>query len=158
MKDVFDSTKNWSLLTEEVHLVKEIDGEWLTIFRNQHSIMIGELKQNWLGIWKLQDERGKESSLASIYFPPGKEDEITWSGSEVEEQEVGYYFGQIINPKIQKIDVETKQDFYEEVPIITTNGKRFFFKKVKGKLVLPVNIRGLSETGAVVYSTLPENP
>lgn len=53
INDVFEVTKNWSPGTEKVYLVKKIDGKWLTIFRNQHIVMIGELKQNWFGLWQL---------------------------------------------------------------------------------------------------------
>ncbi|AWE07392.1 hypothetical protein DCE79_08410 [Lysinibacillus sp. 2017] len=51
--DVFKITNNWSPTTEEVYLVRKIDGEWLTIFRNTHSIMIARLEQNWLGYWEM---------------------------------------------------------------------------------------------------------
>ena len=51
-KDVFNITKTWSPATEEVILIREIDGQWLTIFRNQNGFMITELQQNWLGTWK----------------------------------------------------------------------------------------------------------
>ena len=79
----FEITKNWSPATEEVYLVRKIDGKWLTIFRNQHSVMVGELKQNWLGLWQIRDEIGVESSLTSTYYPPEKDDEITWSAARI---------------------------------------------------------------------------
>ncbi len=158
INDVFEITKNWSPATEEVYLVRKIDGEWLTIFRNQHSVMIGELKQNRLGLWQIRDATGGESSLAATYYPPEKDDEITWSAGGIKEKEIGFYFGQLINPEIQKITVETNENPAEDVPLITSNGNRFFFKKVKGKLVLPTNIRGFSKSGELKYSTLPDKP
>ena len=156
--DVFEITKNWSPETEEVYLVKKIDGEWLTIFRNEHSIMIGELKQNWLGVWQLRDETGTESSLTSTNFPAEKDEQITWGATGIKEKEIGYYFGQIINRKIQKITVETNENTTEDATIITSNGNRFFFQKVKGKLVFPINIKGFSKSGNLIYSTLPDKP
>lgn len=160
INDVFELTENWSPETEEVYLVKKIDGKWLTIFRNQHTVMIGELKQNWVGLWQLRDEMGLESSLTSTSYPPEKDDEITWSarGIEEKEKENVFYFGQILNPEIQKITVETNENPAENVPLITSNGNRFFFKKVKGKLVSPTNIKGFSKSGELKYSTLPEKP
>ena len=158
INDVFEITKNQSPETEEVYLVKKIDGKWLTIFRNQHLVMIGELKQNRIGLWQLRDEMGLESSLTSTYYPPEKEDEITWGATEIEEKEIVYYFGQVINPEIQKLTVETNENPAEDVPLITSNGNRFFFKKVKGKLVSPTNIKGFSKSGELKYSTLPEKP
>ena len=154
----FEITKNWSPATEEVYLVRKIDGKWLTIFRNQHSVMVGELKQNWLGLWQIRDEIGVESSLTSTYYPPEKDDEITWSAARIEEKETVFYFGQVINPEIQKITIETNENPAEDVPLITSNGNRFFFKKVKGKLELPTNIRGFSKSGELKYSTLPDKP
>lgn len=44
--------------------------ENVTIFRNQHSVMIGELKQNWFGLWQIRDAIGEKSTLASTYYPP----------------------------------------------------------------------------------------
>jgi hypothetical protein len=154
--DVFKITKNWSPGTEEVYLVRKIDGEWLTIFRNHHSIMLGELKQNWFGLWQIRDEAGGESSLASTYYPPEKDDEITWSMSGSGETETVYYFGQLINPEIQKITVKTSVNPAEDVPVIISNENRFFFKKVKGEFLLPADIRGFSKSGELKYSTLPE--
>ncbi len=156
ISDVFTTTNNWSPAIEEVYLLTEIDGKWLTIFKNEHSIMIGELKQNWLGLWHLQDEMGRESSLSSTYYPPGEEDEITWSVEEVGEEEIVYYFGQVINPEIQKITVETNGEFAEEAPIIGSKGNRFFFKKVKAQKVLPANIKAFSKSGEIIYATLPD--
>lgn len=155
-EDVFHATKDWSPRTEEVYLVRKIDGKWLTIFKNQHSIMIGELSQNWLGFWKIKNESGNESTLASTYYPPEKDDDITWSAGGNGEKEIGYYFGQVINSKINKITVETKENFYKDVSLITANEYRFFFKKVKGQVITPTNIRGFSNTGELLFSTLPE--
>lgn len=158
INDVFEITKKWSPTTEEVYLVRKIDGEWFAIFRNQHSVMIGELKQNWLGLWQIRDEVEEKSTLASIYYPPGKDDEFTWSVTGREEYKIVYYFGQIWNPEIQKVTVETRENFMENVPIITSNGNQFFFKKVKGKFVMPANIKGFSKSGELIYSTIPEKP
>ena len=154
--DVFKLTENWSPGTEEVYLVREIDGEWLTIFRNQHSVMIGELKQNRFGLWQILDAKGAKSTLASTNYPTDEDTEITWSVSGSNEKETVFYFGQLINPEIQKITAETSENPAEDLPIITSNGIRFFFKKVHGEFLLPVNIRGFSNSGELRYSTLPE--
>lgn len=158
INDVFKMTENWSPATEEVYFVRKIDGVWLTIFRTQDTLMVGELKQNWLGSWHIQDDMGQESSLTSTYYPPEKDEEITWSAAESEENKTGYYFGQLLNPEIQKITVETNENPAEDVSIITSNGNRFFFKKVQSKLVFPVNIKSFSKSGDLIYSTLPEQP
>ena len=154
--DVFTTTKNWSPATEEVYLLTEIDGKWITIFRNQQSMKVGELKQNWFGLWRLQDEMGREESLASTYYPPEKEDEITWSVLGVGEKEIVYYFGQVINPEIQKITIENNGGSAEEAQFISSNGNRFFFKKVMGQYGYPINIKALSKSGELIYSTLPK--
>ncbi len=156
INDVFEITKNWSPGTEEVYFVRKIDGKWVTIFRNQDSLMIGELKRNWFGLWKIRDDVGEESTLASTYYPPEKNDEITWSIAEREENKIVYYFGQLVNPKIQEVTIETKGNPVEDVPIIASNGNRFFFKKVKDKSVFPANIKAFSKSGDLIYSTLPE--
>ncbi|MCZ8537721.1 hypothetical protein M9R32_11055 [Paenisporosarcina quisquiliarum] len=98
---------------------------------------------------------GGESSLASTYYPPVEDDDITWGAHGATEKEIVYYFGQIINPQIQQITV-----FDEDVPIITSHGNRFFFKKVKGEslLQLPRNIKAFSKSGELIYSTLPDTP
>ena len=155
INDVFEITKNWSPGTEEVYLVRKIDGKWVTILRNQHSVMIGELKKNWFGLWQIRDDVDQESSLASTYYPPEKNDEITWSIAERADKIV-YYFGQIVNPEIKKITVQTNEKPAEDVPLITSNGNRFFFLKVKDKSVYPANIKAFSESGELIYSTRPE--
>lgn len=155
--DVFYTTKEWSPQTEEVYFVRKIDGAWLTIFRSQHSLMIGELYQNWWGSWELREKNGKKGLLASIYYPPPKNDEIIWGARESGNNEIAYYFGQIINPEIDSISIETKKNFYEDTMIIFSNGNRYFFKFVKGKIIYPVNIRGNSKSGEVIYSTLPKH-
>ncbi|GGM41416.1 hypothetical protein GCM10011351_29480 [Paraliobacillus quinghaiensis] len=118
--------------------------------------MIGELSQNWLGFWEIRDKSGNENALSSTYYPPEKGDEITWSAGGEGETETAYYFGQVINPKINKITVETKENFYEDVPLITSNENRFFFKKVNGQVITPINIKGFSNTGELLFSTLLE--
>lgn len=116
-EDVFKITENWSPATEEVYFVRKIDGDWLTIFRNMHSIMIARLKQNWLGYWEIKDDQGYEATLISTEYPPLEVDEFNWSvGSN--EGIRSYYFGQIINPTIKRIEVETKKNFFEDALII----------------------------------------
>ncbi|SES62419.1 hypothetical protein SAMN05216389_101109 [Oceanobacillus limi] len=155
-EDVFHATKDWSPRTEDVYYISKINGDWLTIFKNQNSIMIGQLRQNWLGSWEIRDESGNESTLASTYTPPDIDDDITWSAEVDKETETSYYFGQVINSKINTITVETKEDVHEDVPLLTSNGGLFFFKRVKGQVNTPINIRGFSKTGELLFSTLPE--
>lgn len=155
-EDVFNITGNWSPRTEEVYLVKKIDKDWLTIFRNHHSILVGRLEQNWLGFWKFKDDIGGESSLASTYYPPEQDVDFTWTASGIDEGK-SYYFGQIINPKIQEIKVETEKDIYENALIIDTDENRFFFIESEKPMLSPINIRGSSESGNVIYSTLKKD-
>lgn len=152
-EDLFNITKSWSPPIEEVYLVSEIDGEWLTIFKGTHSIMIARLEQNWLGFWKIKDELGKERTLASSSYPAPQDKEFTWSGHSNEDK-YSHYFGQILNPNIKKIEVETQKNSFEEALIINTGEGRFFLAKSSGKLVLPINIRAFSETGELIYSTV----
>lgn len=70
---VVNATKNWSPATEDVYLVEEFDGEWLTIFKNMHGIMIARLARNWIGQWEIQDEQGNERTLASSNYPAPQE-------------------------------------------------------------------------------------
>ncbi|QHE52716.1 hypothetical protein [Pontibacillus sp. HMF3514] len=154
--DVFNITENWDPATEDVYLVRKVNGEWLTIFRNQHTVMLAELKRKWTGNWEIRDEMGNESSISSTYYPPNKEQEITWSAGGVGQKEIVYYFGQIINPEIHKVTVETEEKFNQSVPIIKAEGKRFFFKKLKGAIITPVNINGYSKSGEQIYSSLSD--
>lgn len=152
--NVFNITNNWSPATEGVYLVREIDGEWLTIFRNMHSIMLGRLWQNWLGFWELKDDYESGSTLVSTYTPPAQNDEFTWSASLGGEGKPSYYFGQIINPTITKIEVETKKDIYEDALIINAEGTRFFYLKLDGDPVMPVHIKGFTDDGELIHDTV----
>lgn len=153
-EDVFKFTEKWSSATEEVYLVRKIDGDWLTILRNWDSIMMARLEQNWLGNWELRNDEGLESTLISTYFPPIEDDEFTWSASGSKERNRSYYFGQIINPIIKRIEVETKKGFFEDALIVNSVGAQFFFVKSDYEMLMPVNIRALSETGELIYSTI----
>lgn len=152
--DVFKTTKNWSPATEEVYFVKKIDGEWLTIFRSTHSIMVAQLQQNWLGYWEIKDDDGREATIASTAYPPLQDVEFSWtSGSN---GKTSHYFGQIYNPAIKKIEVETEGNFFEEALILHTGDARFFLTKSSKELKMPVNIRGFSEDGTLIHATMKE--
>ena len=153
-EDVFKITEKLNIGTEEVYFVRKIDGDWLTIFRNRDSITIARLQQNWSGYWEFRHDQGFESTLNSTYYPPMKDDEITWGASSSKGGNISYYFGQIINPVIKKIEVETKKDFFEEALIIYDWGTKFFFIKSDHEMLMPVNIRAFSETGQLIYSTI----
>ncbi|MGN7478608.1 hypothetical protein ACTHOQ_12200 [Solibacillus silvestris] len=153
-EDVFQNTENWSSVTEEVYFVKKIDGDWLTIFRNRDAIMMGRLEQNWLGYWELRGDEGYKSTLISTYYPPMEDDEFTWSASGSSGETSSYYFGQIINPMINRIEVETKKDFFEDALIISDGGAQFFFVESEDEMLMPVNIRAFTETGELIYSTI----
>lgn len=151
-EDVIKITKNWSVPIEEVYLVKNIDGEWLTIFRNNTSVMLARLEQNWLGYWEMKDDLGRETTLAASGYP-SLEDEFNWTAGS-KGRNVSYYFGQINNPLIKRIEVETKKDFLEDALIISSEESRFFYVRSEGELVMPPNIRGFSENGELIYSTI----
>lgn len=55
---------------------------------------------------------------------------------------------------IKKIEVETQKNHFEDALIINSGKTQFFYIKTNGELVLPVNIRGPSESGKLIYSTL----
>ena len=99
-KDVIKITENWSIPTEEVYLVRKIDGEWLTIFRNNQLVMIARLEQNWLGYWEMKDDLGNENTLVASNYPYLR-DEFTWTAGS-KGKNISYYFGQINNPSIKK--------------------------------------------------------
>ena len=154
-KDVFNITKTWSPATEEVIFIKEIDGQWLTIFRNQHGFMITELQQNWLGTWKFKNK----STFASTHYPPSTEDSITWGASRPDEEKITYYFGMVMDPEIDRLEVETRDGLFEEIPFIETEENRFFFKGVEGESIfMPVNINGFSKSRKLMYSSLQKVP
>ena len=150
--DVFKYTKNWSARTEEVYLLRKIDGEWLTIFRDANSIKIAQLEQNWLGYWMIKNNDGSKTTLSSIAYPTLPENELNWSAGS--RGKTSHYFGQITNPDIKKIEVETYRDSFEDALIINTEYGEFFLSRADGELVMPVNIRGLTETGKLIYSTV----
>lgn len=150
---VVNATKNWSPATEDVYLVEEFDGEWLTIFKNMHGIMIARLARNWIGQWEIQDEQGNERTLASSNYPAPQEQDFTWSGHE-NEAKTSNYFGQILNPSITKIEVETSKNSFEEALIIDTGEARFYLVQSDGALFLPFHIRAFSTSGELIYSTV----
>lgn len=148
--DVFNITEKWSTSTEEVFLIRKIDGKWLTIFRNQQSVTVAELQQNWLGVWKFRND----TTLSTTEYPSLLENQITWSASGKSKENAAYYFGMVTDPEIDKITVETQDGFSENIQFIKYDGIRFFFKRVDGLLVLPVNISGFSISGELIYSSL----
>ena len=151
VEGVFKATENRSQPTKGVYVVSNIDGECLTIFRNNQSILLARLEQNWLGLWEVKDDFGGKTSLSSVFYPPERNNPFTWSaGGPVGRS---YYFGQIINSDIKKIEVETKRGNFEKALIINAEGSRFFYFKSEEQVVTPVNIRGFSEFGELIYST-----
>lgn len=148
--DVFNITEKWSESAEEVLLIREIDGNWLTIFRIQDFVTIAELQRNWLGVWKFKND----TTLSSTVYPPLIEDQITWSASGQSKENAAYYFGTVTDPEIDKITLETKDGFFESVEFIKYEGIRFFLKRAEGHLVLPVNIRGFSKSGELIFSSV----
>lgn len=151
--NVFTITEKWSPSTEEVYLIREIDGKLLTIFSNVDSIFIAELKQNWLGTWTFRDN----DILASSYYSDDERDKIIWGAAENRTDKiVNYYFGMVIDPEIDNIKIETRNDFFEDIKMIKTEGNRFYFKEVYEPVVMPVNITGFSKTGEMIYSSLKQ--
>lgn len=149
--DVFNITKNQSPVIEEVYFVRKIEGEWLTIFGNNHSIMIARLEQNWLDNWEIKNDNGGKTSIAASEYPPSLNDELSWSAGS--KGKTSHYFGQIINLNIKKVEVETQKNFFEDALIISSGEDRFFLTRTNRELQMPVNIRGYSETGKLIYST-----
>ncbi|HWL23696.1 MAG TPA: hypothetical protein VNR38_08095 [Ureibacillus sp.] len=151
INDVTNITSDWGTTIEEIYLVKKIEGEWLTIFRDEDSMMIARLVQNWFGYWEIKDDLGSESTLASSDYPPSHH-AFNWTASE-SGTNVSYYFGQINNPTIKRIEVETQKNSFEVAKIISSEKARFFFIKSNGEMLMPINISGYSETGELIYST-----
>lgn len=119
--------------------------------------MITELQQNWLGTWKFRTGR----TLGSSHYPPSAENQITWQASESGEEKTTFYFGIVMDPEIDRLEVETRDGLFKDIPFIETKGNRFFFKGVEDEsMLLPVNINGFSTTGKLIYSSfqkLPDN-
>ena len=64
-----------------------------------------------------------------------------------------------MDPEIDRLEVETRDGLFEEIPFIETEGNRFFFKGVEDEsLLLPVNINGFSISGKLIYSSLQKLP
>lgn len=148
-QDVLNMTTSRSVAAEEVYVIKEIGQQWLTIYGNSQSITIAELKQNWLGTWKLSEE----GALSSMYYPPLEDDQIIWSASGKSNENASYYFGEVIDPEIVKITVETQNGIFENVPFIESIGHRFFLKRAEGLILMPVNISGFSQSDELIYSS-----
>ncbi|WP_246939066.1 hypothetical protein [Bacillus pinisoli] len=155
-EDVFRNSSNWSPKTEEVYLVRKIDDVWLTIFRNSHTTFVSRLEQNWMGYWEFKDDLGSESSLISTNYPPETEVDFTWNASSRSDLPISYYFGQINNPKVQDVKVEIEKDIFKNALIINADENRFFFLKLDAPTLLPINIKGSSESGDLIYSTISD--
>ncbi|ART75072.1 hypothetical protein B4U37_02985 [Sutcliffiella horikoshii] len=155
-EDVFKISGDWSPKTEEVYLVRKIDEEWLTIFRSSNATIVSRLEQNWMGFWEFKDDLGRGTSLVSTYYPPETDIDFTWNAEGRDNIPISYYFGQINNPKIQEIKVEIEKDIFENAIIIDIGETRFFFLKSEAPTLLPINIKGNSESGDLIYSTLKD--
>lgn len=155
-EDVFKISGNWSQKTEEVYLVRKIDEEWLTIFRSSKLTSVGRLEQNWMGFWEFKDDLGSGASLVSTAYPPKTDKDFTWTASGRDDIPISYYFGHINNPKIQEIKVEIEKDIFENAIIIDTGETRFYLLKSDAPTLLPINIKGSSESGDLIYSTLKD--
>ncbi len=155
-EDVFKISGNWYQKTKEVYLVRKIDDEWLTIFRSSELTSVGRLEQNWMGVWEFKDDLGSGASLVSTSYPPKTDKDFTWTASGRDDIPISYYFGQINNSKIQEIKVEIEKDIFENALIIETVENRFFFLKSEAPTLLPINIKGYSESGDLIYSTLKD--
>jgi hypothetical protein len=145
--DVFNITDNWNPPTEEVYGVKKIDGKWLTFFRNEYALYVGELEQNWFGSWRLIDDTGQTGTLAVTHYPQNNKG-ITWAAQEVDKQRV-YYFGMVSNPKVEKVIIEAQGEEYKNVPFIEVNEERFFFLRTKGD-GKPHSFKALSKDGEIL--------
>ncbi|WP_164669758.1 hypothetical protein [Virgibacillus doumboii] len=129
--------------------------EWLTFFRNRHTVFAGRLEQNWLGSWKLVDNSDQPGVLANTYYPPAKEYKgITWGTSGVSKpdgEHITYYFGMITNPNVEKIHIETEKKNYNNISFIPINGNRFFLLKMKDGLG-PYTFEAISKDGEKIVA------
>ncbi|MEK5037521.1 hypothetical protein [Sporosarcina sp. FSL K6-3457] len=117
--------------------------------------MITVLEQNWLGTWKFKNK----NTFASTHSPPSADDPITWGASRPDEEKITYYFGMVMDSEIDRLEVETRDGLFEEIPFIETEGNRFYFKGVEDESVfLPVTINGFSKSGELIYSSLQKVP
>ncbi|MEK4425699.1 hypothetical protein [Solibacillus sp. FSL K6-1523] len=151
--DVLKITEGYIPAIEKVYLVEKLDDEWITLYRNNKTIMVARLVQNWLGYWEIKDELGNENSLATSDYLPVRDTELIYSASS-KANTTAYYFGQIINPNIKKIEVETQKNVFKEAHIISDGKTQFFYAKAEGEIFMPVNIKGFSELGIMNYSSV----
>lgn len=150
---VLKITEDYIPAIEEIYLVEKLDDEWITLYRNNQIIMVARLVQNWLGDWEIKDELGYENSLATSDYPPVPDAELIYSASS-KANKTAYYFGQIINPNIEKIEVETQKNMFKDAHIISDGKTRLFYAKSEGEIFMPININGFSESGIMIYSSI----
>ncbi len=147
--DVIKSTKKWSPQITEIHTVEKINGKWLSFFSSQETLFVANLEQNIFGSWEVKEPLG--SAENNLYERKG----VVWGVSSVskpKEDGTSLYFGRIIDPEIKKITLEVSDEFYEDdIPILHSNGKRFFFLTRKEDAV-PFKLKALSEKNEVVES------
>jgi hypothetical protein len=143
-EDVFISTENWSPEITNVYVVKNINDEWISIFRSDRTLFLGRLEQNGFGTWELE-----KGSLGDEPFYPNENNGVIWSGSENSGN--SFYFGMISNPEIQKVIMKVKNQVYSDIDIFETDGERFFYLKRKGEAV-PYSFKALDKEGNVVIS------
>lgn len=152
--DIDDITKNWSPPITEVYTIQKLNEEWITFFRSDQMLFVTNLKKNWLGQWdiyhKVTDDKMPLGS-AVLDLSRDKDVVLGVSGVSKENNDMeSYYYGMIMNPKIQSILIEVDGETFDTVPLIKTKRERFFLYKKKGDLV-PFTFKAFNENGEVIY-------
>ncbi|HEX7064948.1 MAG TPA: hypothetical protein VF199_07750 [Bacillales bacterium] len=112
-------------------------------------LFVGRLRQNWLGLWRLDEK----SALGSAFFHPNQNKGIVWSASGItypDQRQIAFYSGMISNLQIKRIVIKTEDKTYEDVPLIQSKGsERFFFIKANGDAV-PASLKAFSAEGELI--------
>ncbi|MBB6451657.1 hypothetical protein HNQ94_000078 [Salirhabdus euzebyi] len=154
-KDVLKGVEDWSKPVN-ILTIEKIDGEWITFFRDSGQLYVGFLKQNWLGQWSL-NERGETGGIigeVSFQHNPEEKNGIVWGVSSLtkgNEPLFSIYYGMISNSVVDKITLSVDNEEPKNVPLIESNGERFFFIKKYGGVTAPYKFQAFSEGKLIAH-------
>ncbi|SFG46615.1 hypothetical protein SAMN05216353_1461 [Halobacillus alkaliphilus] len=148
--DVLNSTKNLTNQPYNVLTIENINGDWVTFFKNEKAMYVGFLQQNWLGNWRVVNGSGDYGFLGDAAYNPTQEERngLVWGASGLSkgnEPLYSYYYGMVLNPEVDEILLSTGKGGSEAVPLIQSDkeGTRFFFIKRKAEPIVPFELKAL---------------
>ena len=154
-EDVFRMTKSWKPSTIEIYEVMKRDGEWLAFFRNENSIMVARLEQNWMGTWKTIDYSGIEKPISSLGYPASElGGQLPWKASGYEG---GYVIFMLVeDPLIDKLVITTKEKEYDDISFIEIGEKRFVLLNIEEPWY-PFDYQAFSKEGELIAPIRTKN-